>query len=344
MRALWLALGLVGALAVALWLVALFTAAPPPAVSVFALGEPTAVVGEPWPVRFGAVRERGLGLAPLQGRVVGPSGELVDASGGFARVTPSTAGPLSALLEVCLDGGAPCVRARIAATAALSRPPSTARFAWLGPEPTVATLTSVARRTAVAVRAPAEVEAAAAVLPLEVERAAGPILLDVLVDGVLREVVRADAPELSVALPRDLRPGAVIVVHAGGPFPSELGAWATTRVRDPAEALPAFATRLAPQAGAPAELRVATDDEARALLRRLKPATLRAPRLAVELLPDEQKAPWPELYAGAAALLVGMVAAAGRAKRVPPLPLAAGAGAVAAICAGLYVVLRVLAG
>lgn len=344
MRALWIALGLIGALTLSLWLVALFTAAPPPVVSVFALGAPNAVVGEPWPLRFGAVRERGVGLSTLTGRLMGPGGEELDAAAGFARLTPSAPGPFSTLLEACLDEGAPCVRARIQGTAVAARAPSVARFTWLGPEPAVATLSSVARRTAVSMRAPAEVAASATQLAVEVERAAGPVLLDVVVDGVLRDVVRAEGAALSLPLPRDLRPGSIVVVHAGGPFPDELGAWTTTRVADSAETLPAFATRLAHSAGAPAELSVASDDEARALLARLKPTVLRAPRLQVELLPPKRAAPWPELYAGAAALLVGLVAAAGRAKRIPALPLLGGVGAVAALCAGLYVVLRVLSG
>ncbi|MBI1949502.1 MAG: hypothetical protein HYS27_27695 [Deltaproteobacteria bacterium] len=345
MRALVASAAVVGALAAVLWLLALLTSTPPLSASAFLLGEPVAVVGEPWAVRFGAAREGGTGPSSLHGTVALAGGAATDAGAGFARLPISAAGPYAVTLDVCLDDGAPCLRARSAVEATAQRREARARFTWLGKEPPVATLATVARRTSVAIRMPLELDAAAPSFTVELERAAGPLLLDVVVDGAVRDVVPANASSVDVPTPAGLRPGAVVVVHAGGPWPEDAGVWAIARVRDPAEPLGAFAARLAREAGADDDVTGPLDDEAaRALVQRLRPAVLRAPRLPFELLPVERGMPWAELYLGAAALLVALVALAGRSRRMPPMALAAGVGAVAALCAGLYVVLLLVGG
>ncbi|MCC7069986.1 MAG: hypothetical protein IT383_01605 [Deltaproteobacteria bacterium] len=340
MRATVVAAVVVGVCAGALWLVALLHAMPAPDVALYLLGEPRAVVGDAWPVRFGAARAGGTGPASLRGTIaLGDSPER-DAAAGFARLPVSAPGTLPGMLRVCLDDGAPCLHARFAVEAAAQRAPSSARFVWLGRAPAVATVGAVARRTAVGVRLAPELDASAPSFTVHVDRAAGPLLLDVVVDGVVRDVVRADGPSVAVNTPRQLAPGAVVVVHAGGPWPDELGAWATARVADPAEPLAAFSLRLARAAGAPDDVEQPADDEAaRALLERLKPTTARAARLPVTLVPADPGPPWPELYLGAAALLATLVALAGRASRVPPLALVAGLGAVLGVCGGMYAVL-----
>lgn len=345
MRAQLALLALVGALTAALWLAALLTSSPPPPMAFFLLGEPTAVVGEPWAARFGAVQERGVGLSSMEGRLELSTGASADLAPGFARLSVPSVGRTSGALVACLDGGAPCARARFDLEGVAARAPSRARFSWLGPEPPVTTLASVARRTAVALQAPLEIDAAAASFEVTLERAQGPLLLDVVVDGVVRDVVRAEGPRVGLETPRGLAAGSILVVHAGGPWPQELGAWATLRVADPSEPLGAFAARLAREGGAPADLAVPADEAAtRALLSRLKPAVLRAGRLPLEVVVEERAVPWPSLYAGAALLLVALVAVAGRSRKIPALPLALGVGTVAALCVALYIVLHVVGG
>lgn len=340
MRATVLAAVVIGVGAAALWLIALLHATPAPAVAVHVLGEARAVVGEPWPVRFGAVREGGHGPATLRGTIALGNEPGVDATAGYARLSARTPGVQTGLLRVCLDDGAPCVQARFPVEVVEARAPTGARFSWLGPAPPVQTVGSVARRTSLELRLPLELDADAPTFTVEVARAAGPLVLDVLVDGVVRDVVAAQGVSVDVPTPRGLRPGAVVVVHAGGPWPDDLGAWALARARDPAEPIGSFVARLAREAGAPADLAIPTDDDAvRALAQRLSPAARRAPRLPVELVAAEPGLPWPELYLAAAALLTALVAMAGRASRVPPLALAAGVGAVVAVCGGLYGVL-----
>jgi hypothetical protein len=193
--------------------------------------------------------------------------------------------------------------------------------------------------------APLEIDPAVPRFSVEVQRAAGPLALDVLVDGVVRDVVQVEGPRVEIETPRGLGPGAVVVVHAAGPWPDDVGAWAIARVADPRESPGAFAARLAQAAGAPADLAVPADDEAtRALLSRLRPTKVRASRLPVEILPEAGGPPWRELYAASAAILVALVAAVGRSRAIPLRALALGVGAIAGLCGGLYVVLRLLAG
>lgn len=204
-------------------------------------------------------------------------------------------------------------------------------------------------RTGLRLDVPVEVDADSAVDVVVTGAEHKDVGVDLLVDGIVHDtkniVVDAGAPaHVSLALGH-AQPGAVVVVHVGGVWPDELGRFAVARVRDPDVSLVDALTTLAHTAGAPADeqmlvyLRAHPDDmvAARAFLQRLRPAKLRAPKLAVTMTTSASDArSWLLAYATLAlfwvvsAGVLGVVRLPG--KRAQAL---LGVLAVAAILAGL---------
>jgi hypothetical protein len=184
------------------------------------------------------------------------------------------------------------------------------------------------------------------------------VSLDLVVDGAVQDVVSMRVERQATARLRlgPGRPGDVVVVHAGGPWPDELGRFAIARVRDPATPLARWVADLATRAGAPLDepllQRIRQEeggdapdpDLLRALLGRLKPVKLRAPRLELALDVETPLGQTLRLaYAVAAAALVLAVGLLG-ALRLPGRRGAAVLGtiAVGAVLGGLFLALLVV--
>lgn len=179
---------------------------------------------------------------------------------------------------------------------------------------------------------------------------------DLLVDGALHDVVHRHVDgvatiKLSVGA---AHPGDVVVVHAGGTWPDQLGRSTLARIRDPSTPLGVWLGELAARAGAPADEPLLSwirshasdvdDDVVRAALGRFRPGKLRAPRVAADRI--EQAPLGPLLRRGYAALaaalvtivlLTGLVRLPGR--RLAAVWMALGVGL---LVGGLHLVLVVL--
>lgn len=168
-------------------------------------------------------------------------------------------------------------------------------------------------RSGLRLRVPLEVKPHGELQVLVETAEARAVGLDLLVDGAVQDVAQLLAPGGGAAVAVRLRvgparPGDVVVVHAGGAWPDELGPWAIARIADPSTPLADWVRAVSTTAGAPPEdpllawlaahptgvdptipdsgapapgAAVAADDVLRAALGRLRPAKLRAPRLEV---------------------------------------------------------------
>jgi hypothetical protein len=179
--------------------------------------------------------------------------------------------------------------------------------------------------------------------------------LDLIVDGVVHDAknVAVDGSAKVQLRIGDARPGDVIVVHAGGVWPDELGRYAIARVKDPAQPLAQWIDDVVKRGGGlPSEpllhwFQAHPDDTvaARAILQRLLPAKLRAPKLELSISAERETGREIGFVYGALALLCVVVVAGLGVVRAPGRRLLAlvGALAVALILAGLGGVLVVMA-
>lgn len=156
-------------------------------------------------------------------------------------------------------------------------------------------------RSGIQLRVPLEIGAPGEVEVQVVSAEPRDVSLDLLVGGVIHDVASVRVPAGGSATKVRLRlgparPGDVVVVHAGGPWPDDLGPWAVARIADPSQPLEAWVTALAAKVSPaahdairgliPHQIEVdgdesLHDDVLRALLARLEPARLRAARLQV---------------------------------------------------------------
>ncbi|HEY4220534.1 MAG TPA: hypothetical protein VGO62_04310 [Myxococcota bacterium] len=216
-----------------------------------------------------------------------------------------------------------------------------------------------ADRTGLQIEAPLEADAGQALDVVITSAEPRTVGVDLIVDGAVVDakniaVDKSGSAHVTLSL-EGARPGDVAVVHAGGVWLDDLGRFAIVRVREPARSMQAWIDEVGRRAGVPpdepmlAHLHAHPDDAvaARALLQRLVPAKLRAPRLAVTLASETGALGrmWRQAFSALAlacvlaVLLLGVVRMRGR--RALAL---VGVIAMAGLLAGLYLVVMVLAG
>lgn len=226
-------------------------------------------------------------------------------------------------------------------------------------------------RSGLRLRVPLEVEAQGELQVLVETAEAREVGLDLLVDGAVQDVAQIQAPGGGVIVTARLRvgaarPGGVVVVHAGGAWPDELGPWAIARIADPSTPLADWVRAVSTTAGAPpddpllawlaahptaaqpaaVDPTAVGDDVLRAALGRLRPAKLRAPRLeVVPLVTSPLGETLRLIYGGLAVALVLAVLGVGFL-RLPGRRLAVllSGVVVAALLAGLGATLLVVSG